>query len=111
MPAAPRPLTTASPAARELGEKLTQVILDFQRTRTWLQPREIRLALRIAAVNTQAGVARATVVALAVGLFLAAVLGSVFLAVGAAVDRTTVVPMFVALIALGGLLVVLVARR
>jgi hypothetical protein len=111
MPTDPPPSVRITPAARDLGEKLTNVILEFRRTRTWLKPREIRLALRIAAANTEAGMPRITLVALAVGLFLVAVIGSVFIAVNAGVDRAVVVPMFAGLLALGVILVILVMRR
>jgi hypothetical protein len=111
MPADPPPSVHVTPAARDLGEKLTNVIIEFRRTRSWLKPREIRLALRIAAANTEAGMPRVTIVALAVGFFLVAVIGSVFIAVNAGADRSTVIPMFAALLGLGAILVVLVTRR
>ncbi len=111
MAVATRPSIRTTPAADELGDRITAVILEFQQNRPWIKSKDIRLALRRAAANSDAGTARGTIGSLAVGVFLVAVLGAAVLATDASLDRPVVLPMFIALLVLGVILVVLLVRR
>jgi hypothetical protein len=105
--------TQASPAAMELALKLTNVIREYQQTRSDVTSRDIRHALRMTELSTGAGAPRviilgAVMLALAAGLILALYTGG---GARAGAPPSTMMPMLLIALVIALFVVVRLVRR
>jgi hypothetical protein len=107
------PSSQASPAAMELALKVTNLIREFQQGRSDLTPRDIRMALRMAEITTEAAPPRGAIVAIVAGLAAAGMAVALFANKnpGNASPSGAVFPFLIMVIGIAALLMFLVLRR
>lgn len=104
--------TQASPAATELGLKLTNVIREFQQSRSDVTARDVRQALRLAQLSTGPDPMRAVAIPLLVAVVVAGI--AVFKLVGEGSKQPgsspVMVPMILMVLILGVALMLVITR-